>query len=441
MQLKGDRMAFGDTGRRSRPWRILILVTLIVGGILLTRLVEAGRVEPLFLPTPTPTRNARSHQEEGQAHFASGDLERSIKAYTEAVRLRPEDAELLAELARIQTYSSALIATQEEGSERLQEARISIDRAVALDEDSAPAWAIRIFVYDWLAADAEDLRQQQEYFTAAEASASRAVLLDPENVLALAYDAEVDVDQLRYAEALDKIQSALNLDPSSMDVHRVYGTVLESSGDYEGAIAAYSRAAQINPNLTFIYLRMGANYRRLRQMDKALEYFSRAATINSQLGIANPIPYWSIGRTYLQDGEFFIAARNLETAVVISPGNPELLGYLGIIYFKARNYQNAIATLKCAVDGCTDAEHARLLCDTLAILDCEDEEQVFRASGVAGLELGAESLEYYYTYGSALTLDKASCPEAERVFLHLDRSYGTDPIVSAIISEGRALCE
>jgi len=91
--------------------------------------------------------------------------------------------------------------------------------------------------------------------------------------------------------------------------------------------------------------------------------------------------------------------------------------------------------------GCTDVEHARLLCDTLAILDCEDEEQVFRASGVAGLELGAESLEYYYTYGSALTLDKASCPEAERVFLDLDRSYGTDPIVSAIISEGRALCE
>ncbi len=440
MRLKGDRMPFGGAGRGSRPWRILILTALIAGGVLLTRLVDAGQVEPLFLPTPTPTRSAPSYQEEGEAHFASGDLERSIAAYTEAVRLRPDDAELLAALARVQTYSSALIASTEDERERLEEARISIDRAVEINEDSPYAWAIRILVYDWLAAEEEDVRLQQEYFTAAEASASRAVLLDPENVLALAYDAEVAVDQLQYAEALDKIQAALNLDSSSMDVHRVYGTVLESSGDYEGAIEAYGRAAQINPNLTFIYLRMGANYRRLRQVDKALDYFSRAATINSQLGIADPIPYWSIGRTYLQDGEFFIAARNLESAVEISPGNPELLGYLGIIYFKARNYENAIATLKCAVDGCTDAEHARLLCDTLAILDCEDEEQAFRASGVAGLELGAQSLEYYYTYGSALTLDKASCPEAERVFLDLDRSYGTDPIVSAIISEGRALC-
>ncbi len=442
MQLKGDRMPFGGAGRGSRPWRILILVALIAGGILLTRLVEAGRVEPLFLPTPTPTRTALSYQEEGEAHFAAGDLERSIEAYREAVRLRPEDAELLAELARVQTYSSALIATREDETARLLEAQVSIDRAVELDEDSSFAWAVRTLVYDWLAAvEDDDPRLQQEYFTAAEASASRALSLQPDSALALAYEAEVDVDQQRYAEAADKIQSALDQDSSSMDVHRVYGTVLESNGFYEEAIKAYDRAAQINPNLTFLYLRMGANYRRLREVDKALEYFVKAATINNQLGIQDPIPYWSIGRTYLQDGEFFIAARNLETAVEISPNNPQLLGYLGIIYFKARNYENATETLKCAVDGCTDVEHTRLLCDTLAILDCEDEEQTFRASGVAGLELGPESLEYYYTYGSVLTLDKASCDDAERVFLRLESGYGTDPIVSAIVLEGRALCE
>lgn len=443
MQLKGNRMPFGGAGGGSRPWRILVLVALIAGGILLTRLVEAGRVEPLLLPTPTPTRTVLSHQEEGEAHFAAGDLERAIEAYKEAVRLRPEDAELLAELARVQTYSSALIASREDEKDRLHEAQDSIDRAIALNEDSSFAWAVRTLVYDWLAAVADDdPRLRQEYFTAAEASASRAGLLesDDSSALALAYEAEVDVDQLRYALALDKIRNAIELNPNSMDVHRVHGTVLESNGFYEDAIQAYGKAAQINPNLTFLYLRMGANYRRLREMDKALEYFAKAANINSQLEIADPIPFWSIGRTYLQDGQFFIAARNLETAVEISPNNPELLGYLGIIYFKARNYENATETLKCAVDGCTDQEHALLLCETLAILDCEAEEQAFRASGVPGLELRADTLEYYYTYGSVLTLDKESCSEAERVFLDLESRYGTDPIVSAIVSEGRALC-
>lgn len=433
-------MPFSGGDNRSRPWRIVALVALIAGGILLTRLVEAGRVEPLFLPTPTPTRTSFSHQEESEAHFAAGNLESAIEAFEQALQLQSGDAELWAKLARVQTYSSALIATREEERGRLQDAKLSIDRAVELNEDSAFAWAVRALVYDWLAAAEEELRARQEYFTAAEASAGRALLLDPDNALALAYEAEIDVDQLRYAEALDKIESALDQDPSSMDVHRVYGTVLESNGDYEGAIQAYEMAAEINPNLTFLYLRMGANARRLRRMDEALEHFAKAANINSQLGVQDPIPYWSIGRTYLQDGQFFIAARNLETAVTISPDNPELLGYLGIIYFKARNYENAIETLKCAVDGCTDAEHARLLCDTLAILDCEDDEQVLRAGGVPSLELSGQSLEYYYTYGSVLTLDKETCSDAERVFLDLEADYGTDPIVAAIVSEGRSLC-
>ena len=441
MQLKGDRLPFGSSGGGSRPWRVVALLAFIGGGILLTRLVEAGRVEPLFLPTPTPTRTAFSHQEEAEAHFAAGNLDRSIEAFRQAVRLQPEDAELWAELARAQTYSSASIASREEERLRLEQAQASADRAVQLNEDSDYAWAVRTLVYDWLASTAGSLPERQEYFTEAETSANRALLLRPDNALALAYEAEVDVDQLRYAEALDKAQSALELDPSSMDVHRVYGTVLESNGDYEGAIEAYARAAEKYPNLTFLYLRMGANYRRLGKMDEALDYFAKAADINSQLGIEDPIPYWSIGRTYLQDGEFFIAARNLESALEISPDNPELLGYLGIIYFKARNYENAIESLRCALDGCTDLEHIRLLCDTLAILDCEDEAQVLRAGGVVGLELGPQSLEYYYTYGSALTLDRDSCDEAERVFLKLEAVYGTDPIVSAIVAEGRSLCE
>jgi len=38
-------MPFGGAGKGSRPVRVLVLVGLIAGGILLTRLVEAGRVE------------------------------------------------------------------------------------------------------------------------------------------------------------------------------------------------------------------------------------------------------------------------------------------------------------------------------------------------------------------------------------------------------------
>ncbi|HEY4666915.1 MAG TPA: tetratricopeptide repeat protein, partial [Anaerolineales bacterium] len=108
---------------RSRPVRIVLLLALIAGGILLTRLVEAGRVEPLFLPTATPTRTALSFQEEGEAHFSAGDLEKAIEAYQQAVRQEPDNAELWAQLARIQTYSSALMPTTARRDTRLEQAR------------------------------------------------------------------------------------------------------------------------------------------------------------------------------------------------------------------------------------------------------------------------------------------------------------------------------
>ena len=125
MQLRGDRMPFGGGESRSRPWRVAVLLALIGGGILLTRLVDAKRVKPLFLPTATPTRTAFSHQEEGEAQFSAGNLEKAIAAYQQATRLEPEDGELRAKLARIQTYSSASMATEAERNNRLEQARAS----------------------------------------------------------------------------------------------------------------------------------------------------------------------------------------------------------------------------------------------------------------------------------------------------------------------------
>ncbi len=478
MQLKGDRMPFGGAGKGSRPVRILVLVGLIAGGILLTRLVEAGRVEPLFLPTPTPTRTSLSHKEEAAAHFAAGDLERSIEAYGEAVRLQPDNPELLAELARVQTYSSALIATSEGEKDRLQEAKASIDQAIEVDPDNAYAWAIRTLVYDWLASPEDDPATKGEYFRIAQGSADQALFLDPNNSLALAFEAEVFVDQLDYARALDTINEALKQDPDRMDVLRVYGTVLESHGRYDEAIEAYGRAAERAPNLTFLYLRIGANHRREGRFDEARDYFARAANINQQLGILDPIPFIAIGRTWLQEGATITAARSAESAVSIDPTNPDLLGFLGIAYFKARNYENAEMALRCAVDGCEVDAQTDVLCTGLAVLNCDQdrllelqsqsegqeldsvalsrafaelvcesssindctEDQIGRlVAGIPGLELDGGSLEYYYTFGSVLAFEK-KCSDAESIFTRLENRYRADPIVSAIVSEGRSLC-
>lgn len=451
MRLRGDQFPLGDRGQGIRLWRVLVILALIVAGVWITRLVEAGRVKPLFLPTPTPTRVAQSFRQEGDAHFSAGDLQRAIAAYSTAANLEPDNAETWARLARIQTYASALEASAEDRRLMLASARESIDQAVIVDEDNAFAWAVRIFVYDWSAEPEDSIAIRDSYLNQAEISSANALRLEPGDVLALAFKAEVQVDQQQFAQALDNARAAVEkLAPDyafNMDVHRVYATVLESFGNYNLAIPEYETAASINPNLTFLYLRIGANYRQVFDYERALAAFETAAKINDQLGIKDPIPHRAIGKTYLQQGQFFIAARNLERAVSLAPDSADLFGFLGIIYFKARNYESAEAVLGCAVIGCSAEVGRELLCDKVYGCDADDEtdlEALQYGEEVSNLPLEASSLEYYYTFGSVLAandLDGERCGLAETVFSQLIGSEYADSIVREIVEEGRALCQ
>jgi len=261
--------------------------------------------------------------------------------------------------------------------------------------------------------------------------------------LALAFRAEVLADQQRYAEALDSAEQAIALAPDSMDVHRVYGTVLQATAAYRSSIEEFLKAAEINPNLTFLYIQIGANYRRLLDTERSLEYFDRAAKINQQLGIRDPGPYQAIARTYMQAGEFFIAARNMERALLVDEGNPGFWGLLGVIYYRARNYESAEAVLRCAVDGCTVEETRALICElNIAACDPDDPNDpvgLLHGRELPGQALSNSSLEAYYTYGSVLAFN-GKCAEAERILAELARAYAGDPTVMTIVGDNRDLC-
>ncbi len=293
--------------------------------------------------------------------------------------------------------------------------------------------------------------RKDAFLTEAQQAAVRASQLAPENFLASAFRAEVYVDQGDVRQAADYAETAVDLALEKgierqflMDIYRVYGTVLENQGFYRSAIEAYQDAANITPNFTLLYLRIGNNYRALSDFDTALTYYDKAAKINSQLGIEDPTPYLAIGNTYARQGEFFIAALNIERALDIDPSNPNIYGRLGSVYFRARNYESAIPVLKCAVSGCDKPETGDLLCE-LKIYLCDPGSEIASEIGenVVGLTLSDASVEYYYTYGSALTFyaeEKDACEKAEAIFSELITVYGRDPIVAAIVEEGRLVC-
>ena len=270
-KLTGKKPTFAKSGPKSNLYRSLLLFILIVAGAWFITQVGIGsdyRFRPAFMPTPTPTRTAGSYLMEADAYFNAGvveDVDRvdAIEAYNQALALEPDNALAWAELARLQTYSSSLLPTQKEKMARMLEAQSSIQRAHELAPDDSTVNAIRALVLDWSASVALDPEQADRWLVEAEQAAGQAYHEDPENYLALAFYAEVLLDQQKWSQAEQHARTAVELAPGVMDTHRVYATVLETFGQYRVAIEEYEKAAAINPNLTFLYINMGLNYRTL----------------------------------------------------------------------------------------------------------------------------------------------------------------------------------
>jgi len=436
MYLHGKEPTFRNTRKQTNPYRVMVLIVLIVFTLTILTGIVKGEVEPLFLPTPTPTRSTDSFVVEGETHFASGNLEAAIDAFKKATELNPEDASFFTELARIQVYSSALMTTDAERSQRLQEALDSIDRAKELDPTSSDVLAVRAFVLNWNASPLlVDEETSESLLNQAEAEAVMALQLDNRNTLALAYYAEVLVDQQKWTQAQQYIQQAVERDPDLMDVHRIQAFTYETLGEYNLAIREYERAIEIMPNYTYLYIAVGRIYRHLQLYDQALEKFATAANLNKQLGIQDPIPYLTIANTYAQDGEFFAAALNVKQALFIDPANPQVYGQLGVVYHKSRNYEGAIPALECAIDGC-DAQQS---CE---VRECNPDQDPMMS--IQGLPLTGSTVVYYFTYGSVLAgLHRPGddkCDRAMVVFDQLRARYAEDPTIMSIVRAGEEIC-
>jgi tetratricopeptide (TPR) repeat protein len=449
---------------QSNIYRMFLWVVMLLGGVWMLQQINRGEIQPLFLATPTPTRAPASYLLEGDTNFTAGKVDAAILAYQEALEMNPNDAETWAKLARIQTYSSSFLITNPEKKQRLTEALESATKAVELAPENSTARAIRAFALDWNAnSNFYTNEEVQNFLAQAEEQALIAQQIDPSNPLALAYYAEILVDQQKWNQAEIAINQALE-QPSAtqwMDVYRINAYVQETLGQYNLAISEYEKAIAIEPNFTFLYIRIGANYRRLASdvalaqgeeaarpvYEQSLEYFDKAVRINEQIEVKDPGPHLSIARTYSQLGEFFIAARNVQTALEYEPQNADIYGQLGVIYFRSRNYEGSILSLKCAIYGCSGEDS----CFGRGLDKCYPQLGE-NPVDVTGLEISPNTIVYYYIYGSVLAAlsrpAENNCSEAmqtmQEVRAELDRNPeaytdGRETIIS-IVEAGEEIC-
>lgn len=449
---------FRKARKTSNPAHVLVLMILVASFLLVNQALARGSIEPLFLPTPTATRHVNSYLLEARTHFDAGNLGASITAFEQALQVEPNNSSLYVELARVLAYSSEMVTTDTERQERLEAAVENARKAVELNDESSDAHAMLAFTLDFYSSFVSytllEPERGEDLLLEAEQEISRARVLDETNLNALIYYAEIQTDRMRFDQAESALRQVLETAPDLWEAHRVNGIFLEYQGRYKDSVAAFEEAVRLAPNMTFLYIKLGQSNRNLGlrypfnppsenpYFNKALEYFSKAANLNEQLGIADPYPYLGIGYTYSQMGEFFIATRNMEKALSLNPNSPKVYGDLGMVARQGNNYELAIDALGCAVEGCGPVQSCR-------VRNCD--EEVEAPITISRMDLNPNTVAYYFTYASLLAgmhlpnhpTRETYCEKALDVIDQVMAVplFANEPIYVSILEEGEAICE
>jgi tetratricopeptide (TPR) repeat protein len=131
-------------------------------------------------------------------------------------------------------------------------------------------------------------------------------------------------------EALPRLKRAAELNPQLPTVHALYGILLMDTGDRPGAMAAFRRELQRNPDDFESNLRLGLLLRDEDQVDLAADYVSRAARLRP----SHPDVLYAQARICLARDDVAGARALLEQLVSAVPDYEGGHVLLGTVYYR-----------------------------------------------------------------------------------------------------------
>lgn len=322
------------TKRTESLIRILLLIGLISAGVYI--LSSTGPSARAPTPTPAPTRTASAYIADADDLTRAGQFNDAILAYKVALTLEPDNSTLYPPLIRLMIYQS------QSRKDQLLEALRLAQRAARIAPESAPVQAALALALDWNNQTIEAIN-----------AGRRATQLDANYAEGFAFLAEAYADGQNWPRAKEAIETALKLNPDSVDAHRVNGYILEIQGRFGEAIGAYQRSLSLAPNVAVLYLSIARNYRALGNYDAAIIQYQRAlqlepgrADLQAELGNTLYLMY----QTYVRPVDLERAIVVLEQATKNSPDYAPAWAYLGLAYYARRNYEGVIEALPKAIE-------------------------------------------------------------------------------------------
>lgn len=228
---------------------LLLAVPALAGAVLLARGPERPAIEPTpaavepdepreLLPAPATEKPLAERRAEaayfldlGRQHAKNGKGRDALVAFTEAVRLLPEDTEPL-----------LLRANVAKRLRRHHEAIEDLTEAIRLDPACTEAWLGRGSIY-----------VQLKDFPRARADLDEADRLDPKNSTILAYRGYAHHGCQNDAAAARDFEQAVALDNSLWLAHHFRGLWANETQRYDLAFASFREAVRCGPGVSFTH--------------------------------------------------------------------------------------------------------------------------------------------------------------------------------------------
>lgn len=343
----GSGLVFGQRRRGISPW--FLIFWLVAMGIVALVIWQFNNIQPRVLamvgnpatPTPTMVEFARL----GDSAFWTGDLDAAIDNYRMAAQLVPDNVNVLYELARLLVYRSY---GDIRNAGDIVEAEKWGEQAARLAPTNPRAQTIHCFALVRAGKSSDAVR-----------ACLRAIDMDPSDAEPHAYLSMASFDLGRTATALEEASRAVELNPNSIDANLAFARALSFQGRFSAAMTHFENAIAVNPNLELPYFELAFFAYTLANRNNGDERQYRIA-ISAYNAVLERNPksvkaYTRLCQTYLAMGEPRDAADYCQQAIDIDPEYAPGWRWLGEVYHKSRNYEDAVDSLK----TCADLETAQ----------------------------------------------------------------------------------
>ena len=218
------------------------------------------------------TKNEEAYQLYQQAENLSSqrspdNMANALDLLNQAVTLDPAFARAWAAKALVHRQLSGYPGTDK--FEQYKKSMAAVEKALAIDPNLPQPYSALC-----------ENRFRYEYdFAGAESSCKRALELDPDSSVAHKVYATLLISSGRFDEAIAESKQAIDLQPLSPEHHHTYALALHHARRYEEEEDQWKRLLTINPgHRRFYYTRLFMNQAQQKKYEKAFEYLIKKLT-------------------------------------------------------------------------------------------------------------------------------------------------------------------